>query len=165
MTTTRRKPAHDSGEEIWDRVAKAGEDGLPRGKAIGHSTKSQFERGKGWIRDVKCGAEKKSFVRYEDHYTVTVDPDKCTAYAAERMQSLYRQAVRIYRSALKELPPESQKLLTVTLLSKQLQAIFDGMDILQAAGFSPKTAAAKTQPVSAKTKTARASTSAPRRSR
>lgn len=158
MTTTRRQAAHDSGEDIWERVARAGEDGLPRERAIGRNTKSQFERGKGWIRDVKCEAEKKSFVRYHDHYTVTLDPDKCTAYAAERMQSLYRQAVRIYKAALKELPPESQKLLTVTLLSKQLQSIFDGMEVLRAAGFSPKTAATGAARVSTKPK-ATASTS------
>ncbi|MGW1054313.1 hypothetical protein [Streptomyces sp. NPDC002521] len=143
MTTTRRQAAHDSGEDIWKRVAKEGEDGLPPERAIGRNTRSQFERGKGWIRDVKCGAEKKSFVRYRGHYVVTVDHDKCTAYAAERMQSLYRQAVRIYKCALKELPPEAQELLTVTLLTKQLQSIFDAMDILKAAGFSPETAAAK----------------------
>ncbi|KOX05299.1 MULTISPECIES: hypothetical protein [Streptomyces] len=143
MTTTRRQAAHDSGEDIWGRVAKAGEDGLPPERAIGRNTRSQFERGKTWIRDVKCAAEKKSFVRYRGHYAVTLDPDKCTAYAAERLQSLYRQAVRIYKSSLKELPPESQELLTVTLLTKQLQSIFDAMDILKAAGFSPETAAAK----------------------
>ncbi|MFV0128617.1 hypothetical protein ACLGI4_13010 [Streptomyces sp. HMX112] len=143
MTTTRRQAAHDSGEDIWRRVAKAGEDGLPPERAIGRNTRSQFERGKGWIRDVKCGAENKSFVRYHGHYLVTDDADKCTAYAAERLQSLYKQAVRIYKSSLKELPPEAQELLTVTLLTKQLQSIFDAMDILKAAGFSPETAAAK----------------------
>ncbi|GAA2233309.1 hypothetical protein [Streptomyces nogalater] len=143
MTTTRRQAAHDSGEDIWSRVAKAGEEGLPPERAIGRNTRGQFERGKSWIRDVKCGAEKKSFVRYRGHYAVTLDPDKCTAYAAERLQSLYKQAVRIYKSSLKELPPESQELLTVTLLTKQLQSIFDAMDILKAAGFSPETAAAK----------------------
>ncbi|WP_208614937.1 hypothetical protein, partial [Streptomyces caeruleatus] len=113
----------------------------PPAEAMGRNTRGQFERGKSWIRDVKCGAEKKSFVRYRGHYTVTVDADKCTAYAAERMQSLYRQAVRIYKCSLKELPPEAQELLTVTLLTKQLQSIFDAMDILKAAGFSPQTAA------------------------
>ncbi|MEH0471902.1 hypothetical protein QA943_24230 [Streptomyces sp. B21-097] len=143
MTTTRRQAAHDSGEEIWGRVEKAGEDGLPPERATGRNTRSQFERGKSWIRDVKCEAEGKSFVRYRGHYMVTLDADKCTAYAADRMQSLYRQAVRIYKCSLKELPPESQELLTVTLLTKQLQSIFDAMDILKAAGFSPKTAAAK----------------------
>jgi hypothetical protein len=141
MMRTRRQPAHASGEDIWERVAAAGEDGLARDQAIGRNTKGQFERGKGWIRDVKCAAEKKSFVRYHDHYTVTTDADKCTAYAAERMQSLYRQAVRIYKCSLAELPPEAQQLLTVTLLTKQLQSIFDAMDILKAAGFSPATAA------------------------
>lgn len=140
MTTTRRQAAHDSGEDIWERVAAAGEDGLGKDRAVGRNTESQFERGKSWIRDVKCGTEKKSFVRYHDHYTVTLDPDKCTAYAAERMRSLYRQAVRIYKCSLKELPPEAQGLLTVTLLTKELQSIFDAMKVLEAAGFSPKTA-------------------------
>ena len=152
MTTTRRQAAHESGEDIWERVARAGEDGLEKEQAIGRNTQGQFERGKSWIRDAKCAAERKSFVRYHGHYTVTLDPDKCTAYAAERMQSLYRQAVRIYKCSLAELPPDAQELLTVTLLTKQLQSIFDAMDILKAAGFSPATAA-KTATAAAATKT------------
>ncbi|WP_327075642.1 hypothetical protein OG196_43905 (plasmid) [Kitasatospora purpeofusca] len=140
MTTTRRQAAHDTGEDIWTRVAKAGEDGLLKQKAIGHNTQGQFERGKAWIKDTKCKSEKKAWVYHHGAYTVTLDPDKCTLYASDRLRSLYKQAVRIYDCSLAVLPPEAQKLPTVRLLTVQCQSIIAAMDVLEASGFSPETA-------------------------
>lgn len=146
MATTRRQAAHDSGEDIWNRVAAAGESGLSTDKAMGRNTRGQFERGKGWIRDKKCKADKKCFVRYRSRYAVTVDPDKCTMYASERLRSLYRQAQRIYKCSIEPLPPTAQALPTVRLLRSQLDSIFAAMSVLEAAGFSPDTAAHKAAP-------------------
>ncbi|MFD7734563.1 hypothetical protein ACFV6F_29810 [Kitasatospora phosalacinea] len=141
MTTTRRQAAHDTGEDIWTRVARAGEDGLLKQDAIGHHTPGQFERGKAWIKDSKCKSEKRAWVYHHGAYVVTLDPDKCSLYASDRLRSLYRQAVRIYECSLAVLPADAQQLPTVRLLSAQCQSIITAMAVLEAAGFSPVDAA------------------------
>ncbi|WP_416485267.1 hypothetical protein [Streptomyces sp. CL12] len=153
MATRRRQAAHDSGEDIWNRVEEAGEVGLPTRESMGNNTPAQFEHGKRWIKDKKCKAEKKCFVRYRGHYAVTLDADKCTMYATERMRSLYRQAERVFNCAIAPLPPAAQKLPSVKLVRSQCESIFAAMSVLEAAGFSAETAA-KHQPT---TETARAS--------
>ncbi|MFE2595778.1 hypothetical protein ACFXCZ_04620 [Streptomyces sp. NPDC059396] len=140
----RRQAAHDSGEDIWNRVTKAGEAGLSTERAMGRNTRGQFERGKGWIKDKKCKAEKRGWVYHHGTYIVTVDPDKCTMYATERLRSLYKQAERIYNCSILPLPPEAQKLPTVRLLRSQCESIFASMSVLESAGFSAATAVQQT---------------------
>ncbi|MFE4535659.1 hypothetical protein ACFRKB_11325 [Streptomyces scopuliridis] len=143
MATRRRQAAHDSGEDLWNRVEAAGEPGLATDEAMGSNTRGQFEYGKGWIKDKKCKAEKKCWVYHHGMYSVTVDPDKSTMYASERMRSLYRQARRIYDCSIAPLPPAAQKLPTVKLLRSQCESIFAAMSVLEAAGFSAETAVKK----------------------
>ncbi|MGY0060616.1 hypothetical protein ACWY4P_29435 [Streptomyces sp. LZ34] len=87
MATRRRQAAHDSGEDIWNRVEKAGEAGLLTEQATGRNTRGQFERGKAWIKENKCKSEKKGWVYHHGVYTITVDPYKCTLYATDRLRS------------------------------------------------------------------------------
>lgn len=150
MATRRRQAAHDSGEDIWNRVEKAGESGLLTEKAMGRNTRGQFERGKAWIKDNKCKSEKKGWVYHHGAYTITVDPYKCTLYATDRLRSLYRQAQRIYNCSIVILPAEAQELPTVRLLRTECENIFAAMALLEAAGFSPQ-AAVKTAEARPKT--------------
>ncbi|MEU6463632.1 hypothetical protein [Streptomyces sp. NPDC046976] len=145
MPTQRRQAAHDSGEDIWDRVAKAGEDGLPREDAIGRNTPAQFERGKAWIRDHQCANKKKGFVLVHGRYTATNNVDMCKLYASSRLTSLEKQAARIYKCSLANLPKEAQSDLTVMLLLKTCNDIFAALKFLKDAGFSPQAAAEAAQ--------------------
>ncbi|MFC8717032.1 hypothetical protein [Kitasatospora sp. NPDC057198] len=155
MATQRRQAAHDSGEDIWRRVARAGEDGLSREEAIGRNTSAQFERGKAWIRDYQCKNKKTGFVLVHGRYTATNDVDKCKLYAAARLRALNRQAVRIFQCSLAVLPPEAQNDLSVMLLIKACNDVFDAMQMMDRAGFSPQAAAEEQQPVKASTSSAR----------
>ncbi|MFI1825418.1 hypothetical protein ACH41E_03035 [Streptomyces sp. NPDC020412] len=140
MTTRRRQAAHDSGEDIWNRVAEAGEAGLLTEQAMGRNTRGQFERGKAWIKDKKCQAEKMGWVYHHGTYIVTNDPNDCTMYATERLRSLFKQTERVYKCAILPLPPEAQKLPTVRLLRSLCESIFASMSVLESAGFSAPTA-------------------------
>ncbi|MEZ0092512.1 hypothetical protein [Streptacidiphilus sp. EB129] len=151
MATQRRQAAHDSGEDIWNRVVKAGDTGLPRQEAIGRNTDAQFERGKGWIRDFQCKNAKKGFVLVHGHYVATNNVDMCTLYAALRLHSLEHQAVRIRKCCLDNLPPEVQSDLPVMLLVKTCNDILAALKFLNDAGFSPQAAAAEAAQTKAKT--------------
>ncbi|MFJ6519288.1 hypothetical protein ACIQJ4_13720 [Streptomyces filamentosus] len=155
MTTQRRQAAHDSGEDIWDRVVGAGEDGLERKDAIGHNTPAQFERGKAWIRDHQCGNKKTNFTLVHGRYAASNDVDKAKLYATTRLESLYRSAVRVYKCSLANLPPEAQSDLSIMLLTKTCKDIFAAMQFLEDAGFSAQSAA-ETAKVRPKTSTASA---------
>lgn len=163
MVTGRRQAAHDSGEDIWNRVEKAGEAGLLTEQAVGRNTRSQFERGKAWIKDTKCKSEKKGFVRYHGAYTITVNDNKCTLYATDRLQSLHQQAQRIYNCSIVILPPEAQELPTVRLLRGVCENIFTSMALLEAAGFSPQAAAKAAEASPKKTGASRRSRKTPSR--
>ncbi|WP_411144905.1 hypothetical protein [Streptomyces sp. x-80] len=155
MATQRRQAAHDSGEDIWDRVVEAGEDGLEREDAIGRNTPSQFERGKAWIRDHQCANKKTNFTLVHGRYAASNDVDKAKLYATIRLESLYRSAVRVYKCSLANLPPEAQSDLSIMLLTKTCKDIFAAMQFLEEAGFSAQ-AAAETSKVKSKTSTASA---------
>ncbi|GAA2650807.1 hypothetical protein GCM10010425_74450 [Streptomyces spororaveus] len=141
MATQRRQAAHDSGEDIWNRVVDAGEDGLERKDAIGRNTSSQFERGKSWIRDHQCGNKKTNFTLVHGRYAATNDVDKAKLYAASRLESLHKAAVRVYKCSLANLPPEAQSDLSIMLLTKTCKDIFAAMQFLEEAGFSSQAAA------------------------
>ncbi|MER7793578.1 hypothetical protein [Streptomyces sp. NPDC097640] len=161
MATRRRQAAHDSGEDIWNRVEKAGEAGLLTEQAMGRNTRGQFERGKAWIKDYKCKSEKKGWTYHHGTYTVTVDHHKCTLYATERLQSLHQQAQRIYNCSIVILPPEEQELPTVRLLRGVCENIFTSMALLEAAGFSAQSAAKAIEASPKTTGTARRGRKAP----
>ncbi|MFB6814446.1 hypothetical protein ACFCV8_07865 [Streptomyces sp. NPDC056347] len=141
MTTTRRQAAHDSGEDIWNRVVGAGDGGLLREEAMGRNTPAQFERGKAWIRDYQCGNEKTGFVLVHSHYAATNNVDMNKLYASARLHSLYKSVVRVYKCALANLPPEAQSDLSIMVLLKTCDDIFRAMKFLDEAGFSADAAA------------------------
>ncbi|WP_330460601.1 hypothetical protein OIB37_29200 [Streptomyces sp. NBC_00820] len=122
--------------------------GLERKDAIGRNTGSQFERGKAWIRDHQCGNEKTNFTLVHGRYAATNDIDKAKLYAASRLESLHRAAVRVYKCSLANLPPEAQSDLSIMLLTKTCKDIVAAMQFLEDAGFSPQaaTVAAKAKP-------------------
>ncbi|MEV7777742.1 hypothetical protein [Kitasatospora sp. NPDC088351] len=153
MTTTRRQAAHDSGEDIWNRVAKAGDNGLPREEAIGENTTAQFERGKSWIRDHQCANKKTGFVLVHGRYAATNNVDMSKLYASIRLGSLFKATERVYKCALANLPPEAQSDLSVMVLMKTCRDIFAAMEFLKEAGFSAQVAGEVSQE-KAKTSTA-----------
>ncbi|MFQ6144427.1 hypothetical protein ACLMNJ_15305 [Streptomyces seoulensis] len=148
MVTQRRQAAHDTGEDIWNRIAQAGEDGLPRAEAMGQNTPAQFEYGKTWIRDHQCANKKTGFVLVHGHYITTNNVDMSKLYASLRLHSLEKQATRIYKCCLAHLPPEAQNDLAVKLLMKTCNDILAALQFLEDAGFSPRAAAeaAETKP-------------------
>jgi hypothetical protein len=148
MVTQRRQAAHDTGEDIWNRVAKAGENGLARAEAMGQNTPAQFEHGKTWIRDHQCANKKTGFVLVHGRYIATNNVDMNKLYAALRLHSLEKQATRIYKCCLTHLPPEAQNDLAVKLLVKTCNDILAALKFLEDAGFSPQAAAeaAQTKP-------------------
>ncbi|WP_031075325.1 hypothetical protein [Streptomyces sp. NRRL WC-3742] len=155
MTTTRRRAAHDSGEDIWNRVIVAGDDGLPREEAMGELTPAQFEWGKAWIRDFQCGNEKTGFVLFQSRYAATNNVDMNKLYASARLHSLYKSVLRVYKCALANLPPEAESDLSIRVLLKTCDDIFRAMKFLEETGFSAD-AAAKAAQVKPKTSTASA---------
>ncbi|MGW0708940.1 hypothetical protein ACWD4G_23825 [Streptomyces sp. NPDC002643] len=155
MTTTRRQAAHDSGEDIWNRVVEAGDDGLPREEAMGQNTPAQFERGKTWIRDFQCANEKTGFVLVHSRYAATNNVDMNKLYVTMRLHSLYRSVRRVYKCALANLPPEAQSDLSIMVLLKTCDDIFRAMKFLEETGFSAD-AAAKAAQVKPKASTASA---------
>lgn len=145
MATQRRQAAHDTGEDIWTRVARAHEEGLDRAEAMGQNTPAQFARGKAWIRDHQCANKKTGFVLVHGRYVATNDIDMSKLYASLRLHSLERQATRIYRCCLANLPPEAHNDLAVMLLVKTCTDILAALKFLQDAGFSPQAAAEAAQ--------------------
>ncbi|MEU9255481.1 hypothetical protein AB0D66_27000 [Streptomyces sp. NPDC048270] len=145
MATQRRQAAHDTGEDIWNRVAKAHDDGLSRTDAIGRNTPAQFERGKAWIRDHQCANKKTGFVLVHGRYIATNNTDMSKLYASLRLHSLEKQATRIYRCCLANLPPEAHNDLAVMLLVKTCNDILAALKFLEDAGFSPQAAAEAAQ--------------------
>ncbi|MGW3183802.1 hypothetical protein ACWDD9_31485 [Kitasatospora sp. NPDC001119] len=141
MTTTRRRAAHDSGEDIWNRVVVAGDNGLPRDEAMGPLTPAQFERGKGWIRDSQCGNEKTGFVLVHSRYAATNNVDMNKLYATLRLQSLYKSVERVYKCALVNLPTDAKSDLSIMVLLKTCDDIFRAMEFLKETGFSAQAAA------------------------
>ncbi|MFB7174480.1 hypothetical protein ACFCYM_27205 [Streptomyces sp. NPDC056254] len=145
MATQRRQAAHDTGEDIWNRVVRAREEGLDRAEAMGQNTPAQFERGKTWIRDHQCRNKKTGFVLVHGRYIATNDIDMSKLYASLRLHSLEKQATRIYRCCLANLPPEAHNDLAVMLLVKTCKDILAALKFLQDAGFSPQAAAETAQ--------------------
>ncbi|MFF1285701.1 hypothetical protein ACFVY4_34105 [Streptomyces sp. NPDC058299] len=156
MVTQRRQAAHDTGEDIWNRVAEAGENGLPRAEAMGRNTPAQFEYGKTWIRDHQCANKKTGFVLVHGRYIATNDVDMSKLYASLRLHSLEKQAARIYKCCLAHLPPEAQNDLAVMLLVKTCKDVLAALKFLEDAGFSPQ-AATHTTETKAKAKASAAS--------
>ncbi|MEU7067679.1 hypothetical protein [Streptomyces sp. NPDC046161] len=154
MVTQRRQAAHDTGEDIWNRVVKAGEDGLGRAEAMGRNTPAQFEYGKTWIRDHQCANKKTGFVLVHGHYIATNNIDMSKLYASLRLHSLEKQATRIYKCCLADLPPEAQNDLAVMLLVKTCNDVLAALKFLEDAGFS---AQAATQAAQSKPKASTAS--------
>ncbi|GAA1964053.1 hypothetical protein [Kitasatospora viridis] len=140
MATTRRQAAHDSGEDIWDRVAEAGDVGLPREEAMGRNTPAQFERGKAWIRDHQCANKKTGFVLVHSHYAATNNVDMNKLYASIRLHSLYKSVERVYKCALANLPADAKSDLSIMVLLKTCDDIFAAMKFLEEAGFSAQAA-------------------------
>lgn len=75
MAARSRQTAHDSAEDIWNRVARAGDEGLPRVEAMGRYTSAQFERAKDWIRDCQP-ANTGKFVLVDGRYMMTNGGDQ-----------------------------------------------------------------------------------------
>ncbi|MBP0453933.1 hypothetical protein J5Y04_30980 [Kitasatospora sp. RG8] len=145
MATTRRQAAHDSGQDIWNRVVKAGDDGLPREEAIGRNTPAQFERGKAWIRDYQCGNKKTGFVLVHSHYAVTNNVEMNKLYVTTRLDTLFKSVKRLYKCALANLPPDAKSDLSIMVLLKTCDDIFAAMKFLEEAGFSAQAAAEAAQ--------------------
>ncbi|MFH8586060.1 hypothetical protein ACH4GP_16860 [Streptomyces celluloflavus] len=75
MAARRRLAAHDSGKDIWNRVVKAGDEGLSRVEAMGRYMSAQFEKAKDWIRDCQP-ANTKKFVCVDGRYMTTNGEDQ-----------------------------------------------------------------------------------------
>lgn len=137
MARTRPRALADIGEELWNHIEAAEErGGLPTDEARGHLTRSQFERAKTWIRDVKCALARKAFVRYEGHYLTTVDPDLCASVVIKEFKAIEQRVTRILHSMIEPLPAEAQNTAAMGLLKAQCLQIISGMKLLKEAGYS-----------------------------
>ncbi|MFJ9174969.1 hypothetical protein [Streptomyces sp. NPDC102360] len=127
----------DMGEELWARI-EAAEDsgGLNTEEARGDLSKSQFQRAKTWIKDVKCALARKAFVRFEGQYLTTVDPDVCASVVIREFKVIEQRVTRIYHGMIEPLPAEAQSTAAMGLLKAQCLQIISGMKLLKEAGYS-----------------------------
>ncbi|KQV20825.1 MULTISPECIES: hypothetical protein [unclassified Kitasatospora] len=140
MTRTRRRAAHDTGEEIWERVVATGEEGASMEEAKGDLTEAQWNLGKRWIKDYKCKDEEMSFARFRDHYFAGNEQEKSLYNLSDIFKEIDHKLARARRSLLEYLPPEAIGTYRVQLAFAQVDGILDLLDPMEKAGYSYDTA-------------------------
>lgn len=135
MTARRRSP-HDLGDELWDLIGNAGDEGMPRETALDKMTEGQFEIAKAWDRDNKCMAEHECLLYLYSLYMRTRDPRLALLAVSREIAVMHKRAVRLHRSAIAPLDTTDRQSPQIIVASQAVDGIVRATQRMRDAGFS-----------------------------
>ncbi|MEU7457568.1 hypothetical protein [Streptosporangium roseum] len=136
---TRARPtaANRIGEDIWSRVKETGEIGAPRDYLLErlHCTPSQFERGKGYIRDFTAMAAHEAFLATRGVYVVSTDTNLCSEYVGWRLRGIDRELRRMLSGAILPLGASVTEHAVLTYYREEIARMLKIVDGMRERGF------------------------------
>lgn len=134
---TRATAAQAYGDEVWKIVDRAGDAGALRDDILLKmgGTPSQFERAKGFIRDLKAIAEGKAFLAYRGTYVTTIDPNRCAEYVGWRLRGIDRELRRMLSGAIEPLGERVEEHDVLRYYQREIHHMLDTVDDMRKLGF------------------------------
>jgi hypothetical protein len=129
--------AHQFGEQIWTLVKRTGDVGAPRDFLLENllCTVSQFERGKGHIRDFTALAEQEAFLATRGVYLVTTDTNRCSEYIGWRLRTVDKELRRMLTGTILPLGDLAAEHQVLTYYRDEITRMLQVVDRMRERGF------------------------------